>query len=170
MDQALASEVRAAAEESSKASRWRRIKRLGFAGAVGAIVTVIVYALLSGLDRDVPLARDLSGMVLIPGGAYRNHEGKPTTLSSFMIDAHEVTIAEYVEFLDALEGMGASERRAYDHGGQPRTKLDHLPDNWPMVLGAARRGANFDELKFGLNHPVTGVDWWDAHALSLIHI
>tara|TARA_B100001094_G_scaffold24733_1_gene20777 strand:+ start:63 stop:560 length:498 start_codon:yes stop_codon:yes gene_type:complete len=35
-----------------------------------------------------------------------------------------------------------------------------------MVLGAARRGANFDELKFGLNHPVTGVDWWDAHAYA----
>ena len=166
LEQSLASEVRAAAEEISKASRGRRIKRFGFAGAVGAIVTVLVYALLSGLDRDAPFARDLSGMVPIPGGAYRTHEGKPTTLSSFMIDAHEVTIAEYAEFLDALEGMGASEGRAYDHGGQPRTKLDHLPDDWRMVLSAARRGATFNELKYDLNHPVTGVDWWDAHAYA----
>lgn len=166
LEQSLASEVRVAAEEISRASRWRRIKRAGFAGTGGAILIVFVYALLLGRDSDALFARDLSGMASIPGGDYPNHEGKPAMVSPFMIDAHEVTIAEYGEFLDALAGMGASQRRGYDHGSQPRTKLDHLPDDWLLVLSAARKGATLNELKFDLNHPVTGVDWWDAYAYA----
>ena len=35
-----------------------------------------------------------------------------------------------------------------------------------MVLSSARSGGTFNGLKYDLNHPVTGVDWWDAHAYA----
>ncbi|MAT32202.1 MAG: hypothetical protein CMP29_10500 [Roseibacillus sp.] len=166
LEQSLASEVREALEERLKASRRYRMKKIGLTVTGAAVLTVVVSALLVVDRRDAPPARDLSGMVPIPGGDYRDHEGKSALLSSFMIDAHEVTIAEYQEFLDALAVMGPSQRKAYDHGSQPRTKVDHLPDDWLMVLSSARSGGIFDGLKYDLNHPVTGVDWWDAHAYA----
>ena len=165
LEQSLVSEVREALEARSKASRRYRMKK-GLAVTGAAVLTAVVSALLVVGRRDAPAARDLSGMVLIPGGDYRDHEGKSALLSSFMIDAHEVTIAEYQEFLDALSVMGAIQRKAYDHGSQPRTKVDHLPDDWLMVLSSARSGGTFNGLKYDMNHPVTGVDWWDAHAYA----
>ena len=166
LEQSLVAEVQKATEEMVKESRRKRIRKMGLAVTGVAAVTVVVYALFGVSRRDAVPVRDLSGMISIPGGVYRDHEGKSAPISSFMIDAHEVTIAEYLEFLDALAGLGAGDREAYDHGSQPRTKLDHVPDDWLTILGAARSGRIFEGLKFDMNHPVTGVDWWDAYAYA----
>ena len=166
LEQSIVSEVKAAEEWASKASRWSRIKRAGLFSGGGAVVGILIFAFLAGGAREAPAARDLSGMIVIPGGVYTDHEGKPATLASFSIDAHEVTIGEYATFLEALTGMGPGQRKSYDHESQPRTKLDHLPTDWPMMLSAARGGRPFNGRQFDLNHPVTGVDWWDAHAYA----
>ena len=166
LEQSLAAEVRKATEEMVKQSRRNRMKKMGLAVLGTAAVTLVVYALFGVSRRDAVPIRDLSGMISIPGGVYRDHEGKSAPLPSFMIDTHEVTIAEYLEFLDALAGMGTNHRETYDHESQPRTKSDHIPDDWPAVLRAARSGRIFEGLKFDMNHPVTGVDWWDAYAYA----
>ena len=116
--------------------------------------------------RRAPEARDLSAMIAIPAGTYQNHAGKEVELDRFWIDAHEVTIAEYAAFLNALASLEESMRSAYDHITQPAIKLDHLPDDWPSVLSAARAGRNHDGLDLDLNCPVTRIDWWDAHAYA----
>ena len=113
-----------------------------------------------------PEARDLRAMVEIPAGTYLGPNGKEVPLGRFWIDAHEVTIAEYAEFLEALASVGEDRRDAYDHINQPTTKLDHQPDDWASIVGLARVGGNFEGRELTLNCPVTGIDWWDAHAYA----
>ena len=139
LEQSLASEARDAEERYGREMSIRRRKMACTVTAV--ILAVCVVALLLLLNRRVvPEARDLTAMVEIPRGTYLDHEGKEGELAGFWIDAHEVTIAEYAGFLDALASVEESMRSAYDHDTQPATKRDHIPDDWYMVLAAARAG------------------------------
>ena len=167
LEQDLASEAEASRALQAKASRRERMR------AGGIILLVVLILGVSGVGGfflftrpRAPEARDLSAMIAIPAGTYQNHAGKEVELDRFWIDAHEVTIAEYAAFLSALAGLEESMRSAYDHITQPAIKLDHLPDDWPSVLSAARAGRNHDGLDLDLNCPVTRIDWWDAHAYA----
>ena len=167
LEQDLASEAGVARALQAKVSRRERVR------AVGIILLVALILGVSGVGGvflftrpSAPEARDLSAMIAIPGGTHRNHAGKEVELDRFWIDAHEVTIAEYAEFLRALATQEESMRNVYDHIRQPAIKLDHLPDDWHSVLSAARAGRNYDGLALDLNCPVTRIDWWDAHAYA----
>jgi formylglycine-generating enzyme required for sulfatase activity len=82
-------------------------------------------------------------------------------LDSFSIDAHEVTNAAYAGFL----ASAAAKEHTHCHADEPPGK-DHTPAS-PSEdeLG---QGAVVDP--FGgegrEQHPVVGVDWWDAYAYS----
>lgn len=105
------------------------------------------------------------GMVQIPGGTYiigidrsdlpvNNFEvsdfTRPYTveIDPFFIDRHPVTNKEYDEFVKVIEDAG----HKYCHPGEPEDK-DH------------RRNTLHDD-RVGPNHPVAGIDFYDAYAYA----
>ena len=159
--------IRSAPEQASHDPREHNNRAL-MALLVGVLVLAALGAagfLLSN-RKSPPEARDLDGMVQIPPGTYFDHAGKEVALERFWIDAHEVTVAEYAEFLAVLEELPADKRSGYDHPDQPSIKSGHYPDDWETMLTAARSASTFDGLPIDLNHPVVNVDWWDAHAFA----
>ena len=106
------------------------------------------------------LARELpADMVLISGGRFTMGSGSRPELKRgecsvflrrYAIDRYPVTNSEYGAFLDEIESDSSDE---FAHPDQPVGK-SHLPADWSSV------GAD-DQLK-----PVTGIDWFDAHAYA----
>jgi formylglycine-generating enzyme required for sulfatase activity len=77
---------------------------------------------------------------------------KRVTLPAFYIDRTEVTNEQYAKFLEAVEGGDAEWR----HPDQPQEKTTHVPLFWTNAeLGQAKK-----------NHPVVGLDWFDAFAYA----
>jgi formylglycine-generating enzyme required for sulfatase activity len=109
------------------------------------------------------------GMVFIPGGSFEMGDAdgldieKPVhevELSSFWLDAHEVTIQEYADFVDATGYVTDAEK-----GGGC---FIWTGKGWEKTEGVNWR---FDELgrTHGIekaNHPVTHLSWNDAHAYA----
>ncbi len=110
--------------------------------------------------RSVP-----DGMVRIPGGTYTigiEESDLPTTrfknadfttpytveVGPFYIDKYPVTMAEYRNFLDDIDG----DEHKYCHPGEPKSK-DHRPNT------------RFDD-RIEDDHPVTGIDYYDAYAYA----
>lgn len=130
------------------------------AGDRFAETTVYVKALDESVDVHVPLSRDRrtpENMILIAGGDYpMGIEPKPGTenevdlllrpavvrVEPFLIDAYEVTNAEYLEFVEAT---GTEAPWQWPDGG---------PETWPE--GFASR-------------PVVGVSQADAEAFARFH-
>lgn len=125
------------------------------AGAVAAI-------LLLGSKPEV---RDLSGLTKIPAGVFPYQEGEEIDLPEFFVGRYEVTIADYAEFLAALEAT-PSLVRSLRHPDQPEGKTSHHPEKWDELYAAAMRGGSFYGGSVDPNCPVVGVDWWDAHAYA----
>jgi len=90
-------------------------------------------------------------MAYISAGHFLFQKSIRQYLPAFYIDKHEVSNAEYAEFLNYLRETGD---RSYDHPAQPSSKQGHVPLEW-----TERAGSN-------PNHPVVGVDWYDAFAYA----
>ncbi|NNM30747.1 MAG: SUMF1/EgtB/PvdO family nonheme iron enzyme, partial [Akkermansiaceae bacterium] len=129
------------------------------AGVLLGLLVVAGGGLFLAGRHKAPVARPLDGMVAIDASA------SPTGVP-FFIDAEEVTIAEYAEFLGALEIIEPDHRDAYDHPDQPATKDGHRPADWEALYTAARKGTTWEGLPMDLNCPVVNVDWWDAYAYA----
>lgn len=115
---------------------------------------------------ELPKERDLSGTVHIPAGNYLTHDGEHKESAEFWVDAHEVTIAEYANFLEKTKILNAEEIEVYQHPDQPDSKTDHKPDDWDNLQTLARSGGIWRGLQVDLNHPIVGIDWWDAFTYS----
>jgi formylglycine-generating enzyme required for sulfatase activity len=102
--------------------------------------------------------------VAIPAGDHPTADGGTTRLDAFTLSAHEVTIGEYQEFLDALAGLPPDQRHAYDHPTQPPEKSGHLPDDWPEIIAATKSGSQWQGRAVTRDCPAVNVDWWDAAA------
>ena len=89
-------------------------------------------------------------MKRVSGGQFL-FQDKRRHLPLFYIDTHEVTNAEYAEFLEHLVTTGD---RSFDHPAQPQSKQDHMPLDWEELSRNRPR------------HPVVGVDWYDAFAYA----
>ena len=139
------------------------ISLFGILLAIGAVAAGAFYLVKRSGQSE---ARDLSAMIGIPAGTYQITGGPVLQSKEFWIDAHEVTIAEYAEFLDALGSLHQNKRDGYDHQDQPERKIDHLPDDWETTFRAAKSGSSLDGLQLDLNCPVTRIDCWDAHAFA----
>lgn len=70
-----------------------------------------------------------------------------------------VSIAEYEQFLLALEEMQEKQRLAINKD-VPSDYADHMPDEWEHIYAAAKQTEN------GMQAPMTHVNYWDAIAYA----
>jgi formylglycine-generating enzyme required for sulfatase activity len=134
---------------------------------IGVVVLGIVLwlGLLSGGSTPTPEVAVKSEMVLIPKGPFIYQKGeKAGTKADFWISKHEVTVAQYAEFLDALKKDGSS--AAYDDPKQPGSKKSHEPEGWAAFYSAASTNGSLNNQQVSLNAPVSNVDYWDAVAYA----
>lgn len=90
-----------------------------------------------------------SGMVRIPRGNAYPRPDRPVRIDEFYIDKHEVSVTDYAEFLDAIKDV---QKNPYSHPEQPANK-NHTPLNW-------------EKQQENPDHPIVGVDWFDAYAYA----
>lgn len=137
-------------------------KRIMLAGiGIGAAIAITIGSLV--MDQPArPVQRELTSMSQIPAGNYITHDGSQVALSTFWIDCHEVTIADYAVFLETMDILSRQQISVYEHEDQPEDKRNHQPHDWEKLHAAAKIGAVWNGLKVGPNCPVIGIDWWDA--------
>ena len=128
-------------------------------------------------DKEIQ-TKDGALAVLVPGGNFLmgDDNGAPqerpqrtVRVRTFYIDKWEVTNRQYERFLDWVKKHGDQSVR---HPDQPADK-DHTPRYWkkfrPTLLqqtGMARLQQFDDETFRNPDHPVVGVDWYDAFAYA----
>jgi len=122
------------------------------------------------LNPDLPgIIRDMIPMVTVPGGEFLSGpEKQKKSLPDFKIDITEVSNAQYKRFLKDL----ASESHEFCHPQEPQSK-DHTPRYFKefrprlFLSSVAHKLAPFQLDTFRKDdHPVVGVDWWDAYAYA----
>jgi sulfatase modifying factor 1 len=136
-------------------------------------------------DTGSSLPADFTKMVYVPegncsigaNGNARQGLPAPNTRSqavvfvgAFYIDAFEVTNRDYREFLQWIALQGSQGDAALRHPQQPQGK-DHTPRYWkPYIPDLLEKTGmtklqRFDAKTFTIDeHPVVGVDWYDAYA------
>ncbi|MGB6223549.1 SUMF1/EgtB/PvdO family nonheme iron enzyme [Haloferula sp.] len=130
-----------------------------------AIVAVALAFMNKGKDiAPAGPAPVLPEPVSIPAGTYPLPDGGSEELKAFQISACEVTIGEYLEFLETLELLDPESRSIFDHKDQPAEKSGHQPADWEAILAAAREKGTWDGRPIDLFCPVFNIDWWDAAA------
>jgi hypothetical protein len=106
------------------------------------------------------LSRQQNDQVQIPGGAFIYQDGEIRRLGTYNIDATEVTVWQYADFLKAIGG-----RTDFDYPGQPKNKLHTNPD-WEAYSRAAFAQGRFRGVVITPNFPAVFLDWYDVYAFS----
>ena len=110
----------------------------------------------TALPKQVKNPKDGSVELLVPAGESLMgdvEDRRRVSLSAYYIDRTEVTNTQYGKFLAEVTRQGDAQWR---HPAQPQSKKDHVPVFWDNAnLGKAKA-----------NHPVVGVDWFDAYAYA----
>jgi formylglycine-generating enzyme required for sulfatase activity len=151
-----------------RASRKRRSKVLPYI----LLATVVIGGAVMLLRQQPASAPVQAGVSLpepitVPAGKYPTADGDSKTLPPFKISAHEVTIRQYAEFLDTLEGLAKDGRQTlFDLPDQAPAKTSHLPNDWPALYAAAKSSGTWQGLPVTLDSPVVGIDWWDASSYA----
>lgn len=134
----------------------------------GSIIgLLIVLGVVAGLlfYGSEPEIRALDEMTKVPEGEFPYQDGERVELPEFWIGKYEVTIAQYAEFLEALEANPAL-AGALRAPGQPAEKTSHAPERWAEMREAAMKGRKFVYARIDPNFPIVGIDWWDAQAYA----
>lgn len=131
---------------------------------LGAVVIIAAaFYVLSGDSTPQVELRDHNKMVKVAGGVLQTSRGT-MEVELFWIDAYEVSIAQYYEFL--RDTNGKPNNSYINHRDQPESKMSHVPENWDKYFPIAEQGGKYLDHQITLNHPVFGVDWWDAYAYA----
>jgi hypothetical protein len=154
-------------QAGSRPGRKPRIAIITIASALAVIAIIILYLKWKPETPEPPPKINLTDAILIPGGNKPTPDGTEENLHAFRISAQEVTIGQYVDFLDTLETLSKNHReRTFDHENQPPEKTNHQPDDWPALLAAAKIKGTWNARPVSLDSPVVGVDWWDCAAYA----
>lgn len=153
------------APRTQPAPRKSKLPSILAAGAAIAVLAIAGFILFPKPEPQMPVTEPtLPDPILIPGGDYPTPDGAEQKLSPFEIGACEVTIGEYLKFLQVLDRLEEDERDVFDVKGQPEGKPGHEPDDWAAMLEAAREGGMWKDRPMDLFCPVVNIDWWDASA------
>jgi hypothetical protein len=171
ISQGGAAEILQLIAENRKRSQWR--SRLGKGWSIA--LTLLVAALIGyiGYDKKEELAglmqclgkkpilrAELGGPLEIPAGQFYYQDGQTIVLPEFGIDATEVMIWQYAEFLAAV-----GDSREYDHPDQPEGKHHHNPQ-WDQFYRAALEQEEMEGVRININFPAVYIDWFDAYAYA----
>ncbi len=111
------------------------------------------------MKKNLPRIKEKYNMALIPAGPfimgknYIKQEQRPSHkvyLDAFYIDTHEVTNAQYYEFIEYIKRTGDHSKCHKDES----INKDHTPSNWE------------EEYYNYPDYPVIRVDWYDAYAYT----
>ena len=134
--------------------------------AIAAVVLAVVTYLgvLSGGGGGATTLAVKSEMVRIPRGTFIYQKDQKAVIErDYWISKHEVTIAQYAEFLEALKKAPAG---TYDDPVQPAGKTTHEPEGWAAYYSAASTNGSLNHQQLSLDSPVSNVDYWDAVAYA----
>ena len=133
----------------------------------------LMLAVLAACDQSSISSISPEDMVLIPAGEFimgtdskgANADQKPAHtvyLDAFYIDKHEVTNAEYEEFILA----GGYKKREFwtEEGWNFIQKFQFDADEWHQIETPLQYGEN--SVSTDPNHPVIGVSWYEANAYA----
>lgn len=161
----------AAARQIVAQTKAQQKKRLIITSAMSFLLLVsgifFLLRFLGGSERSVT-----TRMIEIPAGEFVYQDGEKVTLPAFWIDEHEVTIADYKEFLDFLEA-NPGEAAKLAHPDMPEGK-SHVPldwaddkeiNTWGFYRGATK-GSWKRNFPLSVDHPVFNVDWFDAYSYA----
>ena len=154
-------------------SRQQQKKRLLVTAGLSLLLLLVGLAALfqffGGGKRTIT-----SRQIEIPAGEFIYQDGEKVNLPAFTIDEHEVTIADYKEFLDYLEA-NPGEAKNFAHPDMPEGK-SHVPLDWadnkqlePPMPGYYTRAVRWKQYKdapLDVDSPVFNVDWFDAYAYA----
>ena len=130
-------------------------------------VAVKEGATVSLAPKLAPARPETKGMVLVPGGEVHLEQGR-ISVPAFLIDAHEVTNAEFLRFVSA----GGYRNAAFwpemmTIGGAALNRdaaLAKLVDRTGVNAPRGWSGGAFPRDQG--NHPVVGVTWYEAQAFA----
>lgn len=155
-------------------SKEQQKKRLLITAALSLLLLLAGGAALFKVMMGSGLRHVSTKMVRIPAGEFVYQDGQKIQLPEFWIDEHEVSIADYKEFLDYLE-KHPEEAGKFDHPDQPKGK-SHVPLDWadkkeltPPAWGyyrSALKGTYKKTFPLTVDYPVFNVDWYDAYAYA----
>lgn len=145
-------------------SKSRTPAILGAIVGVAALVAAVAILLPDRSVAPPKVEPTLPEAARIGAGPHPTPDGGTEKLPEFEIGACEVTIGEYLKFLQVLDRLDPDERDVFDLEGQPESKTGHEPDDWESMLAAARDGATWEGRAMDLFCPIVGIDWWDASA------
>ncbi len=154
-------------------SRQQQKKRLWITAGMTLLLLVVglfaLFKFLSGGKRTIT-----SKSIEVPAGEFIYQDGEKVDLPAFWIDEHEVTIADYKEFLDFLEA-NPGEAKNFAHPDMPEGK-SYVPLDWadnnqlePPMPGYYKRAVRWKQYKdapLDVDSPVFNVDWFDAYAYA----
>ena len=123
----------------------------------GQILSPILELSQHGVRR---WARSQSYQVQIPAGEFIYQDGETRRTGAYNIDATEVTVWQYADFLAAI-----GDRADFDHPGQPKNRL-HTNPEWEAYSRAAFALDHFRGVAVTPNFPAAFIDWFDAYAYS----
>lgn len=131
------------------------------------LASILVGAIVMRNKMENPTSERpiVAKLVEVPAGFFIFGKGEKRQTPAFWIDAYEVTISQYAEFLNHLEDQPTAQPN-YDHPKQPASKVSHRPKLWDTYYAAAKSRGLFNDQPLSLNSPVTFVDWWDAYAYA----
>ena len=155
-------------------SKAQQKKRLLITAGMSLLLLITAVLAMFKLLGNRSTRNITTEMVKIPAGEFIYQDGQKVTLPDFWIDEHEVSIADYKEFLDYLE-TNPGEAEKFAHPDMPKGK-SHYPLDWedkkelnPPAWGyyrSALKGMYKKLFPLSVDSPVFNVDWFDAYAYA----
>jgi formylglycine-generating enzyme required for sulfatase activity len=156
-----------------QSTKEQQKKRLLITAALTLVLLLVsllaLFRFFSGGTRTLATRQ-----IAVPAGEFIYQDGEKVTLPAFWIDEHEVTIADYKEFLDFL-AENPEEAKNFAHPDMPEGK-SHVPLDWadnealtPPMPGYYKRAVRWKQYKeaaLDVDSPVFNVDWYDAYAYA----